>query len=297
MFDLQPGVHLEEVEGAAVVDEELARAGAHVAGRRGDLERVRGHARPDIGPEARRRRLLEDLLMSSLDAAVALAEMDSRAVRVEQDLDLDVARPLDESLQHESVIAERGDRLPARRGERIAECLPGPHDPHPLAAATGRRLDEERQSDRVRGRDERRVGLVGIVVAGHDRDAETRGETARGRLVADGADRRGRRADPADVGGLDRGREVGALGEEAVARVDRVGAGAVGGGDHGIDVEQVDDRRALLTGNDGSDAHALGRLSDPSGDLPSVGHEHCLDGRSRPRFDGPVGGCCANERV
>ena len=46
MLDLEPRVHLEEVELAVAVEQELARAGVHVAGRRA--------ARTAVSPIARR---------------------------------------------------------------------------------------------------------------------------------------------------------------------------------------------------------------------------------------------------
>ena len=66
--------------------------------------------------------------MSALDRAVALAEMDARAVAVEQDLDLDVARADDEVLEDQPVVVEGGCRLAPGRGDRVGECLGG-HGP------------------------------------------------------------------------------------------------------------------------------------------------------------------------
>ena len=80
MLDLEPGVHLEEEELAAVVEEELARPGALVADR---ARRAAGRPRSGgDGPRADggRRRLLEDLLVAPLERAVALAEVDAVAV-------------------------------------------------------------------------------------------------------------------------------------------------------------------------------------------------------------------------
>ena len=63
------------------------------------------------GVSAGRRRLLDQLLVAALDRAVALAEVDHVAVLVAQDLDLDVARPLDELLEVDARVAERGRGL------------------------------------------------------------------------------------------------------------------------------------------------------------------------------------------
>ena len=61
--------------------------------------------------------------MAALDRAVALAEVDARAVAIEQDLDLDVARAVDEALEDEPVVAEGGGRLAPGRGDRVGERL------------------------------------------------------------------------------------------------------------------------------------------------------------------------------
>src|SRR5258707_1110372 len=45
--------------------------------------------------------------MTSLGRAVAFAERDDAAVRVGEELDLDVSRPLDRALQDEPFVAER----------------------------------------------------------------------------------------------------------------------------------------------------------------------------------------------
>ncbi len=119
MLDLEAGVHLEEVERAALGQEELARAGALVADGAGDPERGLRQPASRRLLDGRGRRLLEDLLVPALDRAVTLAEMDAVPVAIEQDLDLDVARPFDQPLEDEPVVAERGDRLPSRGRKRV----------------------------------------------------------------------------------------------------------------------------------------------------------------------------------
>ena len=66
--------------------------------------------------------------MTALERAVALAEVDARAVCVEQDLDLDVARALDEALEDEAIVAEgrlglrRAAARPPEAGRGRAPC-------------------------------------------------------------------------------------------------------------------------------------------------------------------------------
>ena len=56
-----------------------------------------------------------DLLVTPLQRAVALAEMDGAALAVAQHLDFDMARPLQIFLEIERVVAECGFCLGARR--------------------------------------------------------------------------------------------------------------------------------------------------------------------------------------
>src|SRR5690606_14490192 len=98
VLDLEPGVHLEEVELAALRGDELDGAGADVAGGGHDaqgalVERLpAGLARLSLEERGGRRGLLDDLLVPALDAALALAERDGAALPIAQHLHLDVAR-------------------------------------------------------------------------------------------------------------------------------------------------------------------------------------------------------------
>ncbi len=92
MLDLQPGVHLQEVEALVLAGDELDRSGGIVAHRLGQRDGLLAHPPARLGIEQRRGRLLDDLLVAALDRAFALAEIDDVAVLVAEQLDLDVAR-------------------------------------------------------------------------------------------------------------------------------------------------------------------------------------------------------------
>ena len=109
--------------------------------------------------------------MAALDRALALAEREDGSVPVGEELDLDVARPLDEALAVDAVVAERGLRLAPGRLDRVLELGRIADDPHPAATSSGSRLDDEREADLVRlaggqgrnsgfGRDPLRLELV-----------------------------------------------------------------------------------------------------------------------------------------
>ena len=115
MLDLEPGIHLEEIESPIGVHDELDRAGGIVADRLCQRDRLAAHLGAERRVDRRRRRLLDDLLVAPLDRAFALAEMDDVAVLVAEHLDFDMARRLDEALDQDAVVAEGGARLGLRR--------------------------------------------------------------------------------------------------------------------------------------------------------------------------------------
>src|SRR5205085_4158701 len=137
-------------------------------------------------------------------------ERDDLAGRVAEELDLDVARPLDVALVEDAVVAERGRRLALRRRERLVELGRLADDPHPATAAARGRLDDEREADLLR------------LALRHDGNSGLAGDPLRRQLVAAGPQRLRGRPDPGQAGRLHGGGEVRALGEEAVAGVDRV---------------------------------------------------------------------------
>jgi hypothetical protein len=61
--------------------------------------------------------------MAPLNRALALAEMQRRAVRVGEDLELDVARIAQITFEQHGVVAERCERLALRRFERFVEAV------------------------------------------------------------------------------------------------------------------------------------------------------------------------------
>ena len=112
-------------------------------------------------------------------------------------LHLDVAGGGQVPLQEDLVRAERGRRLPLRRRHGVDQLAGPAHEPHPPAAASGGRLDQERVADGRRGAGK----LVGGRPGRHD-GAGQHGHAGAGdnllrpRLVAHHAHRLGRRADP-----------------------------------------------------------------------------------------------------
>ena len=124
-------------------------------------------------------------------------------------------------------------------------------DLHAAAAAAGGRLDQHREADGLG--DLHRLGLAGdgAVGARHHGDAEALGGLLGLDLVAHDADVLGRRADEGDAVLLEDLGEAGVLRQEAVARMDGVGAGDLAGGEQARNVE------IALGGRRRADADAL----------------------------------------
>ena len=124
MLDLKTRVHLHEIERAALIHQELDRAGVGVPDRRREAHRRGAERRALLAAERRRRRLLEHLLVAPLHRAVALEQMHHVAVVVAEHLHLDVARRLEVALEQHALVAERRQRLAPRPFERRRRSHP-----------------------------------------------------------------------------------------------------------------------------------------------------------------------------
>src|SRR4051794_7308711 len=128
VFDLQSGVGLNEVEvalrreGLAGVHQELERANVVVADGGGQRHGGGADAVPKLCGEAGRGRNLDDLLVSALEAAVPLAEVND-TLAVAHDLHLDVPRALQPFLHVEGAVAEGGPGFRFGPGERSVESV------------------------------------------------------------------------------------------------------------------------------------------------------------------------------
>ena len=299
MLDLQARVHLEEVELAVLVDDELDGAGALVFDCLGQRDGLLAHSLARLGVEERARRLLDHLLVAALDRALALPEIDAVAVAVGDQLDLDVARLFDILLDEHAIVGERGLGLVGRRAEAFMRFGIVVGDAHALAAAAGRGLDHDRVADLL-GDLHRLVGIGNRrQVTGHGADPGRLRELLRFDLVAHGVDGVGIGTDEGDAGLGQRLLEGFFLGQEAVARMHRLGAGRLAGLDDLVD-QQVGLRRGRrsdqhrLVGlahmqrvgvrfgvdRHGLDAETLAGPDDAAGDLAAIGDQDLVEQRS-----------------
>ena len=219
MLHLQAGVHLQEVEIALLVDDELHRAGRVITDGARQRHRLLAHGAAHLGRQEQARRLLDHLLVAALDGALALAQVHDVALPVAEHLDFDVPRAGDVFLDEHPVVAEAGTRLGGRGAKALGHFLAPVHHPHALAAAAGGGLDHDREAD-VLGDAHRLVGCVDDAdVAGHGADAGCDGQFLGLDLVAHGAHGALRRADEHHARLFQPAGELGVLGQEAVARV------------------------------------------------------------------------------
>jgi hypothetical protein len=301
MLHLKPGVHLQEIQLAAVVVEQKFHGAERVVAdgaAEGEGVLVQGGALR--GAQKRRGRLLDHLLVIALDRALALEQVHQAAVAVAGELHLDVARRADQLFEQHPVVAEAGQGLGAGQRQGRGKFSRVGDAAHAAPAAAGTGLDQQRKADAFRGRDQRRVGLVGLVIAGHHRHPGRYRDGLGGDLRAHGADRFAVRADESDAGVL-AGRDQGfALGEKTIAGVDGRGAGAARGGDDGAGIEIGAGALGGADGvggvgqahvqcvavgrgidGDGADAEALAGADDADRDFAAVGdqdgfeHEVC----------------------
>ena len=178
-----------------------------------------------VGQE-RRRRLLDQLLVPALQRAVAGRHDHDVAVLVGQALRLDVPRPVEVALDEALAAAERGDGLADRRLVQLGDLFDRPGHLQAATAAAERRLDRDREAVLLGERDDlvgarHRIGVPATCGA-----PDRLSDVPRLHLVAERPDRLRRRTDPGQPGVDDRLGEVGVLGQEAVAGVHGVRAGA-----------------------------------------------------------------------
>ena len=235
MLHLDARVHLHEVVGAVRCEQPFDRPRRPVTGRARRIDGDLADPRTQLVGHSRRRRLLDELLMTALDRAVALAEVDHVAERVREHLHLDMPRVLEVPLDVHRRVGEVRASLALRGLQRLRSLVRGIDGLHPLAASAGGGLDQERVPELLAERDDLLGRADRIGGARDDGDAGRLHRLPRPRLRPHQLDRRRRRPDPDEAGVLDRPGEHGVLGEEPVAGMHRAGARGLGGGQELLD--------------------------------------------------------------
>ncbi|MGY3233966.1 hypothetical protein ACVMAJ_000856 [Bradyrhizobium sp. USDA 4448] len=296
MLDLEARVHLQEVEALVLASDELDGAGGIVVHGLGQRDGLLTHLAAGGFIEQRRWRLFDDLLIAALDRAFALAEIDHVAMLVAEHLNLDMAGIDDEFFDEDAVVAERGLGFGLGEIEAFGDLGFGMRNAHALAATAGRGLDHHGIADLVGDPHRVLVVLDDAEIAGHGRDLGFGRRLLGFDLVAHRGDRAGVGTDEDDAGCFQRPRKRLALGQEAVAGMDRLGAGfstcfddlldhqiALGRSRRAdqdglvghLDMESV----AVGLGIHGNrlNSHLAGGLDDPAGDFAAVGDQDAFE--------------------
>src|SRR5258708_19107368 len=296
VLDLDARIHLDEIE-LLVLEQELERADTAVADLAAGFDTALADAIAQLGRELRRRRFLHHLLMAPLQRAVALAQMHRVFMRVGEDLDLDVAWPLEVLLEVDHGVGERRLRLASRHVHGIEQCRLGMHYAHTPAAAAAGGLDDHRVAHLARDtHDFLAVFGQRALRAGNGRYAGLGHRRFRADLVAHQADVLGPRADEDEARAFHLLGKVGVLGETAIAGMDRLGVGHFGRADDRWYVEIARRRRwrpdpdrffghlhelrlgiGLGMDHHRADAHLATGALDAKRDLAPVGDQDLLE--------------------
>ena len=186
VLDLNTRIHLDEEELLPInVEQELHRAGIAVCDRPAQPDGRVADPRPQRVGDADRRGELDDLLVAPLDRAVALPEMHEVAVRVAEDLHLDVLRVGNVALEKHLGAPKRRGRLALGVRQARQELGFGGHHPHPAAAAPEAGLHDQGVPDARRDRGRPTEVIERPVRTRHRRHAGDPGQVLGGGLVAE----------------------------------------------------------------------------------------------------------------
>ena len=302
MLDLDAGIHLDEKPLVAVeIVEKLHRAGVVVADLAGDAHGGVAKIVDDGAGQAVAGSDLDHLLMAALHGTVALVKMDDVAMLVPENLHLDVLGARDVFFEEHGGVAESAVGLSLRLVKEVGEIGGLVDDAHAATAAAEGRLDDEGKADDLG--DTQGLGAVGngFLGAGENGDVDTLGERAGGGLVTHHVEQLGTRTDKDNAGLFTGAGEIGILGEEPVAGVNRVDALGLGDANHALDVEIGGDRALSATDlirfigfvtmdretvllrkhRHGAQPELGARTENTHGDFGSVGGHQFLDGADR----------------
>jgi len=298
VLDLDARIDFDEVELAGIdIEEKFDRAGVVKARGATDGEGgvPEGLARGVI--EVRGRGQLDDFLMAALQRAIAFEEMDEIAVTVADELNLDVAGPLDEFLEEDIGYTERRAGLALCLVDRFIELVGGLSDAHAAAAAPHRRLDDDGVAEAFRQLACGGLVVHRIIAARQDRHVCKLGESPRRQLVAELFEHLDARADEDDAGVVTGLSKLRVLGKKAIARMDRIDAAFARQRDDAVDIEIGAQRfaggadavgfvgleamqgKAVFVGidRDGADAELVRRTEDANGDLAPIRNHQLAD--------------------
>ena len=302
VLDLNARVDLEEIDIAAgVVEDELDRPRGSIFRRARQTGRRSQQGLAALRGEARGRGFFEDLLVTALHRAVALAQREHLAGSVAENLHFEMARNPHQLLEVEPRLLEVGASEAIGGVECLRELALVGAAPHPDASASRGTLEHHRVADACRCF-ERSIEIGKETRTRQERKIALLGQLTRHVLEAEIAHLRRRRADEGDSCRLASLCEIGILAEKAVPRMDGLGPGAPRCIEDLFDVEvalgcrrrpeqhrfigPADVRRVRVrfgVDADRRDAHLAKRAQDAARNRSTVGNEHPMKHACRPR--------------
>ena len=295
MLHLDARIHLHEVESLGL-PQKLDRSDAAVPDRLGRVHRRVAHRLAHVGREHRGGRLLQQLLVPALNAAIPLPEVNAVAVLVAQDLKLDVPGVLDVPFNVHGSIAEGGLGLPLRLFHQRHVLVDASRQTHATPAPARGSFDHEGEADLFGDLHRLLVALDEAVRPGNRGHARRGHRVARRGLVPHERDGFALRTDEREAVVLADVHEGRVLAQEAVTGMHGIRAVRDGGRDdvrhvqvrllargradaHGL-VGDLHVQGVLVRGRvhgDGLDAHLAARADDAHGNLAAVRDEHLVD--------------------
>ncbi len=234
--------------------------------------------------------------MPPLNRAFSLAKIDAVPVFVGEDLNLDVPRPLNVTLDVHIPVLESRRRFGRGCFQRVREFIFRIDDPHPAAAAAAGRLNDYGIANLARNCNRLFIRLEGIGTARQNRDARILHGASRFDFFTHQLNDVWPRSNELDIAGFANFSEVGGLSQKTVTRMNRVDVEqfrraddcrdvqvALRGGrranTHGLVGETHVERVAIDVAvyRDGPNAHLFTRPDDAAGDLAAIGDQNLAE--------------------
>ena len=246
VLDLDARIDLDEVEFAGVgIHQIFDGSGTDIVGRLGDPERIIGQLLALRFVQVRCWRALDDLLVSALDRAVALEEMNHIAMRITENLAFDVTGALDKLLEVDFVLAERSHCLALAFRHLAQQVLGIANGAHAATATAPGGLEHDRIADLCRQAMDFTFVIRQRIGGRHDRNADADRKIAGGNLVAKLPHSIALRTDEDETCIVAGVHEFGTFRQETVARMDSIRAGQLGDADDFLDRQIAFDRSEI----------------------------------------------------
>src|SRR5688572_15713350 len=223
MFDLEAGIHFDEVEATVLIEQEFDGPGVIIVDGSGDRDRGLTHFAAQHRRQNQRRGDFNQLLVSPLDRTIPFAKMNDMSMPVGEDLKLNVMRPFDVFLEKDTAVAEGSLRFACGDLHVFSQFCIRPHDPESPTAAAGTRFNDDRIAD-LPGKGERGRCLAHTsFCTGNNGNANRLGQLTSPDLATHQRDRPWRGADERNASRITPLCKLRVFRQKTVARVNGIG--------------------------------------------------------------------------